>query len=44
MTLFIVVSNINAETIEDGRVWLNFNAQGSIANTNFNWYSELQSR
>ena len=23
MTLFIVVSNINAETIEDGRVWLN---------------------
>ena len=44
VSLFFAVTNVNADTIEDGRIWLNLNAQGAIGDTNFNWYAELQPR
>lgn len=44
ITLLLAMTNVNAETIEDGRIWLNLNAQGAIGDTNFNWYAELQPR
>jgi hypothetical protein len=34
----------NAETIEDGRVWLNLNMIGPLPAENWRWYAELQPR
>lgn len=34
----------NAETIEDGRVWLNVNMIGHLPAENWRWYAELQPR
>ena len=34
----------HAETEEDGRFWLNSNAQGALPAEHFNWYAELQPR
>jgi hypothetical protein len=45
----IIMSNlislpVNAQTIEDGRIWLGVNLQGKFADTGLNWYAELQPR
>ncbi len=34
----------HAETIEDGRVWLNVNMIGRLPAENWRWYAELQPR
>lgn len=34
----------NATPIEDGRLWLNLNAQGALAGERLFWYAELQPR
>jgi hypothetical protein len=34
----------NAQTKEDGRIWLGVNLQGKLADTGLNWYMELQPR
>jgi len=42
LTVFLPFAN--AETDEDGRFWLNMNAQGALSNTSFGWYMEIQPR
>lgn len=42
--LFTVSSFVIAETDEDGRFWLNLNAQGAMSNQSFGWYMEVQPR
>ena len=38
------ISFAQAETIEDGRVWLNVNAGGALPLERWHWYAELQPR
>lgn len=38
------ISFAQAETIEDGRVWLNVNAIGALPLERWHWYAELQPR
>ena len=39
-----VSANVNAQTQEDGRIWLNMSMQGKLGNTGLNWFAELQPR
>ncbi len=41
---FTISSFASAETDEDGRFWLNVNAQGAMSNQSFGWYMEVQPR
>lgn len=42
--LVAIPAIVHAETIEDGRIWLNLTMQGSLPVENLRWYAELQPR
>jgi hypothetical protein len=42
--LLISTSVVNAETIEDGRLWLNFSLQGALPVESWNWSVDLRPR
>lgn len=42
--LLSVITNAYAETIEDGRAWLNLTLTGALPAENWRWYAELQPR
>ena len=42
--VMFTTSAIRAETDDDNRIWLNFNAQGKLPIDGFNWFAELQPR
>ncbi len=46
LALLIALSSANAcaDTEEDGRFWLNVNAQGKLPVENLSWYAEIQPR
>lgn len=49
LTLALLVTtlsatNVIADTEEDGRFWLNINAQGKLPVENLSWYAEIQPR
>lgn len=44
MAVTLFASAAQAETIEDGRIWLNLTMQGSLPVESWRWYAELQPR
>lgn len=40
----VSVTQVKADTDEDGRFWLNINAQGKTSVDNLSWYAEIQPR
>jgi hypothetical protein len=44
LSLLAVTTIVRADTEEDGRIWLNLNAQGALPIENLYWYAEVQPR
>ncbi len=44
LSTLIFATHAIADTLEDGRIWLNINAQGALPVENLNWYAEIQPR